>query len=335
MKTTKATYWWPLALALALTGCGGGGSDNTPGGDDSGDPGLPEGVSEKQLPVADEPVYVNLETGELVGEDDTWHLKASRYTFNLNGGASGSGRVGGALAVAQDDFYTDTGDADANVFTNATADSELEHLLGPFAEPSEWVTDSLQSAFGSWEQWSSYNYQNGQIDELPGVGYLVRSAEGNSYARMKVINFDFPTREGNGIRDFEFEFTVQAADASAFSETPVSFTPPEDYDGGDVCFDFDTGQVMDCDPDGLWDVMVGFSGYEWYLRSNSGASGNGRPCDLGRAGRHDFRAGGATDLQYGQHRGHLQRLQLVCLQPARGAQALAQLPDLPDPRRCG
>lgn len=265
--------WLPLAAVLALAGCGGG-SDNEPGLT-SDNTGLPEGMVEKTLPAASDEVYVNLETGELVDPSDTWHLKASRLTFNLNGGESGTGNVGGALAVAQDDFYKDNGDPDENVFTNASASSELEHLLGPFEAPAAWQTDGLQSAFGSWETWSSYDYSTGQISALSDIGYLVRSAEGNSFARMKVVSFDFPTRANQGIRDFEFEFSVQGAGEAAFSDQPVTFTPPADYDGGDACFDFDSGQVVDCDTSDTWDVMVGFSGYNWYLRSNSGPSGSG------------------------------------------------------------
>lgn len=85
----------------------------------------------------------------------------------------------------------------------------------------------------------------------------------------------FPTRKGQGIEGFTFEFNVQASGASQFSPTPISFTTPTGYDGGDACFDFDSASAVDCASSEVWDVQVGFSGRDWYLKSNSGVSGNG------------------------------------------------------------
>ncbi|HLV78409.1 MAG TPA: HmuY family protein [Marinobacter sp.] len=267
-------------LAAMLTACGGGSDKDLVDNHDaasgnSGGAGVADSeIAVRQLPAVSGTAYLNLETGALVGETDDWHIAANRLSFRLNSGASGHGRVGGALAVPQDDFYLAGGAPDANVFINATVNSEEEHLLGRFDEPSNWQEDAFSSAFGASTSWSVYG-DGGVISALPDVAYLVRSAEGNSYARMKVVDFSFPTRSGAGIEDFTFEFEVQAPGASGFSATPVSFTPPEDYNGGDACFDFDAGAVVDCATAGTWDVQVGFSGRDWYLKSNSGVSGSG------------------------------------------------------------
>jgi len=263
----------PVAVlaATALTACGGG-SDNSIDDDEA----MTESqFSEQLLPAATELVYLNLETGELTSEDGNWHLAANRLSFKLNSGASGSGRVAGALAVAQDEFYDSNGEADANVFTNATPDSEQEHLLGALQEPDSWQQDAFVSAFGSSDSWSEYDHATGVISHRDDVGYLVRSAEGDSFARMRVAEFNFPTREGQGIQDFRFEFDVQAAGESGYSSTAVSFEPPTGYGGGDACFDFDAAAVVDCATSTAWDVLVGFSGQDWYLKSNSGVSGEG------------------------------------------------------------
>lgn len=260
-----------VLAALALTACGGG-SDNSIAGDGSDDV---SGFSEQLMPAATKTVYLNLETGAMVEEGGDWHIAANRLNFKVNSGASGSGRVGGALAITQDDFYDGNGDADANVFTNATANSEQEHLLGILEEPSAWQEDAFASAFGSSDTWSRYDFASGVISEKADVGFLVRSAEGDSYARMRVVDFNFPTREGQGIEGFTFEFDVQASGASGFSDTIITFTPPAGYVGGDACFDFDSASVVDCETSEVWDVQVGFSGRDWYLKSNSGVSGNG------------------------------------------------------------
>jgi len=260
-----------VLAALALTACGGG-SDNSIAEDDATDV---SSFSEQLMPAATETVYLNLETGAMVEEDDDWHIAANRLNFKVNSGASGSGRVVGALSVAQDDFYDGNGDPDANVFTNATANSEEEHLLGILEEPASWQADEFASAFGASDAWSQYDSATGIISEKADVGYLVRSAEGDSYARMRVVDFNFPTRKGQGIEGFTFEFNVQASGASQFSPTPISFTTPTGYDGGDACFDFDSASAVDCASSEVWDVQVGFSGRDWYLKSNSGVSGNG------------------------------------------------------------
>jgi len=261
-----------VLAALALTACGGG-SDNSIAEDDADNVSR---FSEQLMPAATETVYLNLETGAMVEESDDWHIAANRLNFKVNSGASGSGSVGGALAISQDDFYDGNGDPDANVFTNATANSEEEHLLGILEAPGSWQEDAFASAFGAADSWSVYG-EGGVITHKEDVGYLVRSAEGDSYARMRVVEFDFPTRDPsvNGIRDFTFSFDVQAAESSEFSTTSVNFTPPDGYDGGDACFDFDSASVVDCETSEVWDVQVGFSGRALYLKSNSGVSGNG------------------------------------------------------------
>ncbi|MBY6033122.1 HmuY family protein [Marinobacter daepoensis] len=273
-----------VLTAMLLTACGGGsdkdietaGGDAGNNGDNTAGAGDQSGLQSKRLPAANETVYLNLKTGALVGENDEWHIAANRLRFTLNGGASGSGMVGGVLAVAQDDFYDADGEPRVSVFTNATVNSEEEHLREVFSAPESWQQDAFASAFGASSTWSEYDRATGVISEKADVGYLVRSAEGDSYARMRVVDFHFPTRAGSGIESFRFEFEVQAAGASQFSNTPVVFEAPADYDGMDACFDFDSAMVVDCAASDAWDLLVGFSGRDWYLRSNSGESGAGR-----------------------------------------------------------
>jgi hypothetical protein len=275
----------PVAIlaALVLTACGTDSDksivtaeENQNDSGESNETGGEVGISSVLLPAANETVYLNLETGALVEESGDWHIAANRLAFKLNGGASGTGSVGGALAVAQEEFYEDSGEPNVSVFTNATENSEEEHLLGNFQDPDTWQQDAFASAFGGSDTWSQYNRDTGLITEKADVGYLVRSGEGDSYARMRVVDFNFPTRAGNGIESFRFEFDVQAAEDSQFSSTPVAFEAPTDYDGTDACFDFDAAAVVDCSTSNAWDVLVGFSGRDWYLKSNSGVSGQGQ-----------------------------------------------------------
>ena len=275
-----------LSLAVAsilLSACGGGSSNDISDSDDNGGSnGLPDNVSTQQINASssDTAVYMNLETGSVLTMTDEegaassdWHLAFKRNNIQLNSGASGPGQVAGAVAADQADFYTGSGEPNSSVFLNATADSELEHLLAPMSEPSSWTSDAVVSQFGS--DWYVHNLQTGQIAANPDNGWLVRSAEGDSYARMQVNGIDFPTRTmpPEGVKSFQIDFDVQPAAQATFTGT-ATFTGSIPGTGGEVCFDFDSDATVGCDT-ATWDVKLGFVGRDFYLRTNSGPSGDG------------------------------------------------------------
>ncbi len=276
----------PLALAIALallSGCGGGGSDNKiSGSDDSSGGDDTSGVTSKTVDASDSSryVYLNLDTGQMIdmtaaeaAASTAWHLAFSRTNIQLNGGASGPGNVVGAVGADQADFYDASGNPNASVFLNATANSELEHLLAAMSEPSSWTGDALTSLFGS--DWYVYDFTNGNITENAGNGFLLRSAEGDSYARVRTTDFDFPTRTGDGIKNFEFSLNVQAAGTVQFAGPTLTFTGSIPATGGLACFDFDTDTTVNCETSDVWDLQIGFQGRDIILRSNSGPSGDG------------------------------------------------------------
>ncbi|MDS1308673.1 MULTISPECIES: HmuY family protein [Marinobacter] len=271
-----------LGLATAvvlLAGCGG--SDNSLGGSDETD-----GSAQTKRQVVDaksysQATYLNLNTGatmqmtveEAQGRTD-WHLSFKRDTVQVNGGASGAGNVAGAVANSQGKFYDDAGEPNFNLLVNATASSEEEALLAEYPEPGsrDWVSDSITNSFGS--DWYSYNPDGGIMNANSDNGWLVRSAEGNSYARMRMIEMDFPTRTGEGIKSFTVAFDVQVPGTDTFTQT-ATFTGSIGAAGGESCFDFDAGSSVDCETSASWDVKLGFAGRDIYLRSNSGTSGDG------------------------------------------------------------
>lgn len=276
----KARWITTMALSSALlAGCGGSDNDiaDNPGGSDiKGD-----GVSEAVIDATsyDTVAYFNLASGRVVALSEAeaaastdWHIAFKRYDVRLNGGASGSGRVVGAVGATQDDFYDGAGEPIANVFVNATANSELEHLLADFTEPARWSSDAIVSTLG--EDWYVYDYTNGNMSANDTKGYLIRSAEGDSYARLRVTDFTFPTRTGEGITSFNLAFDVQPGGQVTFTGT-ATFTGSIPAEGGERCFDFDTNATVDCASSNAWDIVLGFSGRTLYLRTNSGPSGPG------------------------------------------------------------
>jgi len=214
--------------------------------------------------------YLNLITGEAVGKDDTWHVAFNRNAAMLNSGASGTGNVGGALGDAQAGFYKASGEPDLNVFLNTSPDAELSHLKETFPAPAKWSADALVSAFG--KSWYDYDLQNHAVTQADNIGYLVRSAEGDSYARMRIKSLHF----GASAQTFELEFKVQPNTSQQFAPQIITFGQPAGYTSGSVCFDFDADATVDCATSELWDVMIGFAGREVFLRTNSGPSGPGQ-----------------------------------------------------------
>lgn len=269
------------AAVVLLAGCGG--SDNSlEGPDETG------GSEEIQRQVIDaksydQATYLNLNTGasvrmtaeEAQGRTD-WHLSFKRDRVQVNGGASGAGSVVGAVANSQDKFYGADGEPNFNLLVNATASSEEEALLAEYPAPGsrDWVSDAITNNFGN--DWYVYlGGVNGDMTANPDNGWLVRSAEGNSYARMRVTGMDFPTRAGEGIKSFTAVFDVQVPDTPTFAPTQAKFTGAIGPEGGELCFDFDADSTVNCETSAAWDVKLGFAGRDIYLRSNSGTSGEG------------------------------------------------------------
>lgn len=278
----KLMYRYVLAVLAAsalLAGCGGASTTQ------DAEP-QEKNYSERQLDASDNTdyVYINLDTNtelsltaEQAASSTDWHVAFRRFSVQLNGGASGPGAVAGAIADAQTDFYDAGGDPLVSVFTNATPESELSAFEATLAAPGSWTTDSvvtqLRGTSSTDGGWYLYNPMNGVMSANTENGWLIRSGEGNSYARMRAQELTFATRSGNGVESFEFAFDVQVpgTDQLTGSATFSGSIPPA---GGEVCFDFDADANVACSGT-LWDVKIAFFGRDFYLRSNGGVSGEG------------------------------------------------------------
>lgn len=278
----KLMYRYVLAVLAAsalLAGCGGASTTQ------DAEP-QEKNYSERQLDASDNTdyVYLNLDTNtelsltaEQAASSTDWHVAFRRFSVQLNGGASGPGAVAGAIADAQTDFYDAGGDPLVSVFTNATPESELSAFEATLAAPGSWTTDSvvtqLRGTSSTDGGWYLYNPMNGVMSANTENGWLIRSGEGNSYARMRAQELTFATRSGNGVESFEFAFDVQVpgTDQLTGSATFSGSIPPA---GGEVCFDFDADANVACSGT-LWDVKIAFFGRDFYLRSNGGVSGEG------------------------------------------------------------
>jgi hypothetical protein len=279
-----------ILAALLVTACGGGGSDDPPADQDN----LPQAEELTSLQIdATDPsryVYLNLNTGQVVEvaaqseSGPEWHIAFRRFNVKLNGGTSGDGNVAGALVGAQSDFY-DNGAPNVSRFTGATADSERSVLMAEIAEPAagDWIRDSVTTVLRGTSAtdggWYIFNLADGTMLPNPDRGWLLRSGEGNSYARMHMTELTFATRSGLGVQNFRFEFDVQPAGIPQFTGQAVfqGSIPPG---GGEVCFDFDANQTVACSGT-AWDLKIGFLGRSFFLRTNGGVSGDGKGAAFG------------------------------------------------------
>lgn len=283
-----------ILFTTVLAGCGGGGSDSA-GGASGGDPVAVENPffeAEVDATSTTDFTYMNLTTGETLplSEEEAanstlWHVAFRRNSIKLNSGVSGPGMVKGAVVSAQEDFYAENGEALASVFLNATADSELEHLTGPLTAPAKITEEQILTPFiGSGEVvatkmdmgWYWYDFTTHAITVNDNTGWLLQSGEGNSYARVRATALTYSSQAG---LDVTFEFDVQPADSVQLATTAL-FQAHVDASGGEICYDFDVGSVISC-VGNAWDLKLGVSGRDWYLRSNGGVSGPGNGAPFG------------------------------------------------------
>lgn len=278
------------AALLALGGCSSSSDSETP----------PEGGSGHELQSFtidasdyDSFAYFNLERGETVtltdeeaAESTDWHIGFRRNRVMINGGDSGAGNVSAALAVAQDDFYTESGEADANVFLNATADSELEHLEASVdTEALSYEQDmNLPAIMGSGEMtgtvidmgWYNYDVTTHTLSVNGQNTWILRSAEGDSHAQFYATAVDYSGATGLSAR---FDLMVEAAGTQGFV-TPATFSADIPPAGGEACFDFDINALADCSST-TWDVKLRVAGRDINLWLNGGVSGEGQAAAFG------------------------------------------------------
>lgn len=244
--TTDSTRLDPVGtsvspvFALQVTGYYGG-----PGGTTSGNPSfrwvdrsdVSQTVRTAQVSAASDWVYYDLQAGAVTTASGNWHIAFNRYTFKLNGGESGSGKVAGYVGRTPAGFY----DAGQNpVPAKFTDSSNLAATLSDLtsasldvpATASAWVKDSTASSLnpkptGSYPGplnfgWYTY-YPTASAAAsagLPSVGHLIqanadsasllRGGEGSTYARFHLTQIAYADpMSPSSKQTWTIEFDVQ------------------------------------------------------------------------------------------------------------------------------
>lgn len=184
-------------------------------------------------------VYFNLETGTVSSANGTWHIAFNRYNVKLNGGDSGTGTVAGFVGATPAGFYDADGKPVVDRFAAAKPDdTDLRAALtaADMAVPAaanKWVVDANHSALnpdykGSYPNpldfgWYSYypteaagvavGLHQHMLKANPEAAALVRSGEGNSYARLHVTEIKYAEADPPyaGTQTWSIAFDVQPA----------------------------------------------------------------------------------------------------------------------------
>lgn len=150
----------------------------------------------------------------------------------LNGGDSAigtkKGKVGGYLAATPAGYYDAQGKPITSQFTSDGSAATLADLTNtavydkPLSARS-WVIDSkgsdLNPAYtGNFPNldfgWYTYNGMTHQLNAKPvdsAQGALIRSAEGNSYARVRLDKINYPDSSATTATSWEFKIDIQPA----------------------------------------------------------------------------------------------------------------------------
>lgn len=192
------------------------------------DTALPNQVQTKTVDASssDDWVYLNLATGKTTTKDGDWQVGLKRYDVILNSGASGSGKVGGYVAKTPAGYYDANGKVIKSKFMLDNTAESLTDLTTVSAydisaDGVPWIKDESSSqlnpdATGTYPVidygWFVYKGNEGHRlfakPEGERIGGLIRSAEGDSYARFYLDNIAY---EGNSPAPskWTFKFDIQ------------------------------------------------------------------------------------------------------------------------------
>lgn len=193
------------------------------------DTAMPNDVKTKQFDASKSTTYINLKTGETTNQDGDWHIAFNRYNVQLNGGISGKGKVAGLLAKTPAGYYDTENKAIGEKFTKDNREESKADLTNVSAynlpanmNARQWVSDSKNSVLnpaytGSFPNpldfgWYTYNPNGHKISakaEDVSKGALIRSGEGDSYARMRVTDIVYADATARMPTSWKIEFDIQ------------------------------------------------------------------------------------------------------------------------------
>lgn len=218
---------------------------------------------------------------------DAWDMAFFATSVMVNGGDAGPGGVEATCLCWN---ATLAGEAIvALTAASGLADFEAVTAADLPTDAESWTGDELVPAVTGWY---SYDVQTHTVSADPAAVFKVRTAGGESFAKLHVVGIEGASQAHAGT--VTLEFAVQPEAGAAFGATR---TLEVDVSGGAVAVDLETGTTVAAGTEG-WDLLV----EGWSIRVNGGVSGSGgagavRVEDAFEAVTH------AGDLTSGHYRG--------------------------------
>lgn len=262
-----------LTTSLLVTGCGSESSSSTSVEDTPVDESVTVSFDTAELDATDASAAAmfDLASGATV-TDDTWHLAYQRYQgFKLNGGVSGDGQVSGCIAHQYDALFDADGASVQSEFESLTLDSTQADFEAVTADACDtFITDSIATYIVTTD-WLNADYSTGApvFSAKEGNGWILRSADGESYGRVSVNNVDV-VFGASTTRKIILESELW--NGSVFEAAQVS--PELDFSDDQVYWDLETNTQVTVDDD--WELSVSVVGQDYPLQVNGGASGDGQ-----------------------------------------------------------
>lgn len=265
MKTTHALLLATLP-AFFLAGCNLEDDSDSP--TDDSDDALSGEFESLMLDASASWAFLSLDQATEVTVEDDWDLAFNGTSVRVN-----PERAASALLAEQSEFYDADGDPLANIFTNATANSEQEHLFARYDMSSvTFEAEATDAALGrDGENFYDYNFMTHVVSANDDAWWIVRSAEGSSFAKLNVTDVSY----ADSALSLTADFYVQANGDSTYSSTAETWTETV-ADGEENCFDFDSGTSVDCSSSLDWDLKLKVDGHSFLILTNGGVSGSGQ-----------------------------------------------------------
>lgn len=268
----KIKLWLAMLAAstVALTGCNLEEKDDPENKDGKNIGGVTDTTGRVQVDASSRTkwAYLDLSTGTEVTANEDWDLAFQRLAVRINPDKQAS-----ALLAKQADFYDGNEAPLANVFLNATANSEHEHLQATYdLSKVSFETETLDAAVGrDGTDFYDYDFMTHTVSANDDAWWVIRSAEGDSFAKLNPTQVEYDS--SSDTLGLTADFFVQSNDASAYREAAVIWTT-EVVDGEASCFDFDAGAEVDCSASMTWDLKLVVDGYRFNMLANSGITGS-------------------------------------------------------------
>ncbi len=272
-----------LGASVMLAACGGsGGGSNTDPGKNKDTPPA-DTFSYAELDAATDPsqaALLDLLSGDTV-IDESWQLGYQKYLgFKLNGGLSGPGKVSGCIAHQYDALYNEVIEEDGtkyvpvvSEFEALTKDTTVANFKAVTKDScTDFIVDSLKTQI-QMDEWLDADYSQGApvFSAKADNGWIIQSADENSYARVSVKNVSV-VFGADITRQVTLAVEHWNANTAAFDMAMDS--PILDFSDQRVFWDLESNTLVTESDD--WELSIKVDGRDYPMQVNGGISGSGK-----------------------------------------------------------